>query len=453
MVHTDMSICVDISILMNAGIAREANFLDNVSVLRCAAFDGCDVLLRGMRMFLESVAVQTKAMDALHDTVLFGCDEDGEDGDDGSRKALRRATLFNCDALATIVSAMRAHPSEMTVIRGSFYLLSQLLVGDGTADGECAASVAEAAGVFDSVLVVMMANPVDLELHAQGLHVMSYYASKSAAAAAALLCAVDPNRAYPRIDTDVFQHSRRIERDPADAPAFRVLMNGDLLRLVLRKFCAEEASVQHATVVMSGVSHGMRAAARELVVDAEWLAPLLTCAEAFVRDVPGYHRQTVDTPAAMLHGMRMYRSRASVQVAALDALTQLTLVGYIGTDCSDKTVRRGLLCDSGALACVVLTMRAHRSNNDVNEYCFALLFSLLHRSCDCESTTYDSIVKLANDTSVFEQMLHNMLKNPTAYSLWLKGHSIMLRYAAGSVIAATTLKHAEASMPGLRKRT
>lgn len=456
-----MSIRVDVDTLICAELATEAIVLENIPLLRCNAFDDYGVLLRGMHMFPYSVAVQTETMRALDDTVFFGCEEDGEDGDDGNIKALRRAVLFDSNALATIVSAMRVHPGDTTVTSSSFGLICTLLLDP--VDVERAASAADAAGVFDSVLNAMAANPVDVGLHTQGLRLVSCYASRSAAAAAALRRVVDPNRAYPRIDADASQCCWLVERDPADTPAFRVFANGDLLRLVLRRLPAEEASVRLAADVLSGVSRGLRAAVRELVVDQEWLAPLLRCAAGFVMDVAVRPRENADTSQQMLRGMREYRSRASVQIAALDELNDLVVFGYPMAhpgDCIDtkKLVRRGLLGDCCALVCVVSTMRMHQNNGDVIERCFALLAWLLDRSFDggptdySESTDYNDIVGRADDAGVCAEMMRNMLANPGESTLWVQGHGVMYRLAAGSAVAAATAQQAEAVAPQLRQR-
>ena len=231
----------------------------------------------------------------------------------------------------------------------------------------------------------------------------------------------------------------------------------DLLRLVLRRLPANEAGVRLATDVLSGVSRGVRAAARELVADAEWLAHFHACTAAFVRDTVGRVRNRSNATQDMLRGMRVYRSSVSVQMAALDALRNLMVHGFAqkhaeGVDTATR-VRCDLLVDADALASVVSTMRVHRRNEDVGLHCFTLLGLLLpHRQRGGDPSDCGAAVGFADGAGAFAHMLATMHAHPQSDTLWARGHNVMLECAAWSAAATATVARAEASRPQLRAR-
>ena len=102
---------------------------------------------------------------------------------------------------------------------------------------------------------------------------------------------------------------------------FSVLKTPDLLPDVFRVDPAGEKSIR-ALHAWKLVCKTWLAAARHVLADAQWLAPFLAAAEAFLRLVPELKAQNDTT--ALIQGMQTYRSRASVQEAGCRALSDLS---------------------------------------------------------------------------------------------------------------------------------
>ena len=158
-----------------------------------------------------------------------------------------------------------------------------------------------------------------------------------------------------------------------------LIANDDVFLLIMRTWSSGEDSLWHLHIVLSRVSVRARVLARQHLADAAWRAPFLAQARVFwlrasdLREERDY--------AALLLGMRTFRSHADAQFSAVTQLTTFLVYGD-GLGGQPRNNEAVAMLDNGAMATITSTMRAHPCAGVLDcilqPLCVLLLAALIH---------------------------------------------------------------------------
>ena len=162
-----------------------------------------------------------------------------------------------------------------------------------------------------------------------------------------------------------------------------LIANDDVFLLIMRTWSSGEDSLWHLHIVLSRVSARARVLAQQHLADAAWHVPFLAQARVFwlrASDLRGERDH-----AALLLGMRTFRSHADAQFSAVTQLTSFLVYGdglAAGGAWRPQNSEAVAMLDNGAMATITSTMRAHPRAGVLDcilqPLCVLLLAALIH---------------------------------------------------------------------------